>query len=434
MFRYYLALSFTSLRARYWMATLMIVTLAVGIGVSVASFALIRAASVDPVPGKSNLLYVPAFDGWSKGPKTAHPSGLWTYIDAKAALQRRDKDVHVTALYPVNPVLSEQESTIRPRRINGHAVNADFFTSVDAVFQFGSTWRPDVEARGARQVVISSQLNATLFRGKNSVHRALLLDGQQYQIAGVLNDFDPAPKFYDLDSGAFATRDDVFVPLTTAMQSGMTSVGNVRCRSHIDNTMDALGASDCVWLSMLVELSTPEAVRDFDAWLHNYSGDQMRLGRTRDETQIGLFGLKTWMTNHGAVPDDVIQLQLVSLGILLVCCANLMALLLASFLYKEREVGVRRALGATRSAITQQLLTEASLIGLLSGVVGTLLSVIGIAFIRAFVPPALSEHVSFDITLIAVALVLAVGAAVLSGVYPALRAAKLSPIQQIKAS
>ena len=82
------------------------------------------------------------------------------------------------------------------------------------------------------------------------------------------------------------------------------------------------------------------------------------------------------------VPDDVRLQTGLAFGFLLVCLVNTVGLMLAKFLRRAAELGVRRALGASRRALFAQLLVESGVVGLVGGIGGLLLALLGLWLVR----------------------------------------------------
>lgn len=429
---YYVMVALRGMRERWIVSSLMVLTLAVGIGGATAAYALIRAASANPVPEISSQLHFPVLETGPMRARGPRPTALWSYQDFLALSHAGLVGARVSANYTINPVVSLPSVQDRPRRVLGQAISRAFFGIVNAQFKYGGAWDADGAASG-RTAVISDVLNRRLFDGADSVGRILSLDGQSFRVVGVLKDFDPTPKFYSLDGGAFLGRDDVFMDLETAIDVGMASVGNVRCREAIDAGMKALAASRCEWVSV-ISRGDEAAAKSLASWMSNYAAYRTQQTPGADPARGAAYDLGQWMSLQGAVPDDAIQLQIVCLGILSVSCANLVALLLSSFLRKEKDLGVRRALGAKRGDIAMQLLIESAVVGVVAGMVGTVFAAAGTAVMRTYVPAALARHVTVDTGLLVLAIVAGCLAAIFSGVYPAFRAATVNPAWQVKTS
>jgi putative ABC transport system permease protein len=140
------------------------------------------------------------------------------------------------------------------------------------------------------------------------------------------------------------------------------------------------------------------------------------------------------MAFEHVVPADTRVSLLVALGLLLVCLVNTIGLLLAKFLRRSGEIGVRRALGASRRAIHAQFLTEAAVVGAGGGVLGLVLTAIGVLGVNQVLPPRLADLARIDPALVALTVTVAIAASVLAGVYPTFRAARVQPAWQLKSN
>src|SRR5690606_25867408 len=124
-------------------------------------------------------------------------------------------------------------------------------------------------------------------------------------------------------------------------------------------------------------------VADYRRFLAGYAQQQKAMGRIRHAANARMPGLMEWLDFNGVVPRDVKLQAWLAMAFLAVCLFNTIGLLLAKFLRRGGEIGVRRALGATRGAIFAQCLVEAGLIGLVGGALGLLLTLAGLWAVRS---------------------------------------------------
>jgi putative ABC transport system permease protein len=108
-------------------------------------------------------------------------------------------------------------------------------------------------------------------------------------------------------------------------------------------------------------------------------------------------------------------------------------LMLAKILSRAGDMGVRRALGASRAAIFAQCLIETGVVGLTGGVFGLALTTLGLLAARSLLPNDFAAVTHLDFTDVAIAVVLAVAATMAAGLYPTWRASHVQPAWQLKA-
>jgi putative ABC transport system permease protein len=138
-----------------------------------------------------------------------------------------------------------------------------------------------------------------------------------------------------------------------------------------------------------------------------------------------------WLATSKVVPADLgLQLWL-AFGFLAVCLVNTVSLLLAKCLRRSGEIGVRRALGASRRAIFAQFLVEAGTLGLAGGLLGLLLTWLGLWAVRQG-SNAYAELVGLDTPMLLTTMGLALLASLLAGLLPAWRACQVTPALQLK--
>jgi putative ABC transport system permease protein len=140
-----------------------------------------------------------------------------------------------------------------------------------------------------------------------------------------------------------------------------------------------------------------------------------------------------WLDYNKVVPGDVRLQVWLAFGFLLVCLVNTVGLMLAKFMRRSAELGVRRALGASKRAVFAQLLVEAGAIGLSGGIGGLLLALIGLWLVRRQ-PADYAALAHLDLSMLALTFLLAVGASLIAGLLPAWRACQVTPALQLKSN
>ena len=440
MLRYYLGLAWRSLRRNPVLTGLIIVLIGAGVASSMVTFAALRAMSADPMPGRSAQLYEPQIDNWGPANTDVNrepPLGL-SYIDAMALLQSHAAS-RQTALYQVALSLVPADATRVPFAVKGYAVTGDFFAMFNVPFIYGAGWRESDDAKGTNALVISRRLNDRLFGGTDSVGRNVRLDDRDYRVVGVVGDWNPQPRFYATghlhDNTDHGDAPDVFMLFAHAVDQRVASAWGDNCAPDYNGTgWDALLHSECVWVAFWMDLPTPEDVQHYATFLHNYAAEQQRVGRFSWRPNVRLRSLAQSLEYEHAVPEETRVSFLLALGLQLVCLVNVIGLLLAKFMRRSAEIAVRRALGASRGAIGLQFLTEAALVGVVGGLLGLMLTDIGIYGIGMFFTAEIARLVHIDAGLLGLTLLVSLVATVLAALYPIWRATQVQPAWQLKSS
>ena len=440
MFSYYLELALRSLRRSPGLTALMVLAIGFGVAASMTSLSVFRAVSGDPIPWKSSKLFVPQIDIWGPSGRRQggdnEPQDAMDYTDAMA-LMRDHRAKYQSAMYQISPSVVPANADQHPLNVGGHAVFSEFFPMLDVPFLYGSGWSADDDAQSAAVVVISSKLNEKLFGKTNSVGKTVNVEGHDYRVVGVLDNWNPQPRFYDVvNTGGFSEQvEDVFIPFQRAIAMGIPNDGNTNCNeTPKESGFVGMQHSTCIWMAYMVELDDAAAVTAYRQYLDGYAREQQQAGRFTWAPNNRLRDLPAFLELEQVVPSDTKVSLLVALGLLLVCLVNTVGLLLAKFLRRSGEIGVRRALGAPRKAIYLQFLTEAGVIGLTGGVLGLLLTGVGVASIGLVLPKSISDLARLDLSLLIFTLVLAVVATLLAGLYPTFRASRVQPAWQLKSN
>ena len=439
MLGYYFFLALRSLRRTRMLTALMVLAIAVGIGASMTTLSVMFLLSGDPLPAKSGKLFFPQLDP-STGATLRHtPMDLLDYTSAHDLWQAHRaprQAMLANAATRVQPTVSGQAPFI----VQTLATTSDFFPMFNVPFRYGSAWSAQDEQRAAREVVISSTLNQRLFGGANSVGRDVVINGAQLRVVGVLDDWRPRPRFYMVVGARFSGGDtadlygpphDVYLPMPTGVDIAQADMQPFTCWS--DGMVDPhhMTTAACAWVALWVELPDVAARDAYRRFLDDYDDQQRSIGRLTHPKLTRMMSLHEWLDFQQVVPADVKLQTWLAFAFLLICLFNTVGLLLAKFIGRSNEIGVRRALGASRKAIFGQCLVEAGLIGLIGGLFGLFMTVAGIYAIRQQ-PVAYADLVAVDMPVFVLALGLSLGASLLAGVFPAFRASRVAPALQLK--
>lgn len=438
MFNYYFGLAVRSLRRNVVLTVLMIAAIGVGIGASMTTLTVFRAMDNDPIPGKSRQLFAVQIDNW--GPKksgVAIPDDKLepqiSYPDAMGLMNAHAAQ-RQAAMYSTGFALTPSNPDLRPFQVQTRATYTDFFPMFAVPFRFGSPWTSEDDKGHANVVVISRDLNDKVFGGANPVGKTLNLDDKDYRVVGVIDTWQPTPKFYDLNNDQYGKVEQAYIPFTVAIENQMGSWGNNNCHGeHLEPGWDGHLRSECVWLQFWAELPTAEEAARYRFFLNNYAAEQRRSGRFTWPAHTRLRDVREWLTFQHVVSDEVRILVLVSFSFLLVCLLNAMGLMLAKIMGRAGDIGVRRALGANRGAIFSQCLIEAGVIGFAGGLLGLGLTVLGLVGLRSLLSDEVTRLTYFSLSDVAIAVSISVFATILAGLYPTWRAAHIQPAWQLKA-
>jgi len=433
MFLHYLELAARSARASKGLSALMVLALALGIGACMTTLTVYHVLSGDPIPGKSARLFNVQLDaadkiGWKAGDE---PTFDLSRFDATALL-RDKKAKRQVMMSGSNVAVGVPDGHVKPIFSSTRYTSSDFFAMFDAPWQYGGGWSSVDDDGEARVAVISSTLSEKLFGSGNSVGREVIVRGQTLRVIGVLKPWKFQPHFYDMTTGSFNESEDLFLPFSTAMVLKVGHWGNMDCWGKGANggTPFDLNAS-CSWIQYWIELDKPEGAAAYRNYLVQYSDAQRAAGRYERPTNVRLRNVMEWLDSQKVLPPDVRLQSWLAFGFLIVCIVNMVGLLLAKTLRRSGEIGVRRALGATRGAVFMQFVVEAGLLGLVGAVIGLAFAHGGLWLVRHS-PSDYARLAELDAAMLALTLGLSLVASLCAGLLPAWRAALVTPAVQLK--
>lgn len=438
MFSYYLNLALLSLKRNMVLTALMVLAIAVGIGASMTTLTVMHLLSGDPLPGRSQHIFYPQVNPAPVGTDNHGPYDLLDYrsaVDLWSA-HRADRQTLIGA---GDIKLRAPDTHLPALMVPMLATTTDFFAMFDVPFKYGSAWTAQDGAQRAHVVVISSDLNDKLFGGADSVGRTLRLRDADMRIIGVLKPWRPSPQFYSVAGGNYSRgqtsyfyrkSQDVFMPFATGVDINNGNFDPFTCWGTASDPHNQQN-SPCVWVRLWVQLNNPAKVASYRKFIAGYAAKQKTLGRIAHADDTRMMNLMQWLDYNHVVPSDVKLQTWLAFAFLAICLFNTIGLLLAKFLRRSGEIGVRRALGASRGAVFAQCLVEAGTVGLVGGIGGWLLTLSGLWLVRRQ-PAEYADLAHLDAGMFLVTFALAIAASLLAGLLPALRASRVAPALQLK--
>lgn len=435
MLAYYLRIGVRNLRRNPLLTLLLLLTLAVGVAASMASYTILHGMSGDPIPSKSERLLSVALDNrpLQQSDDGDPPPNQSTYLDA-TQLKRGGAGIRQTAIYGLNQAVRGQREDIPPYFADGLAVHADFFPMLELRFLEGGPWSAGDDDSGATVAVVARALAERVFGSvAEAMGQDVRLGDARFRVVGVVEDWQPLPRYYRVAGGS--GQELFFLPFGTAIARTMDPQGSVNCSGEgAEPGFDGLMRSECVWISYWVELASATDAPAFRDGLAAYVAEQRRTGRfpRADGADVAhAYDVMAWLAFLQVVGNDTRLQVWLAFGFLLVCLVNTVGLMLAKFGARAGEVGVRRALGAPRHEVFRQFLVEAGVIGVVGGLLGVLLT-LGSLWLMASQSPQIAAYARMDGQMLAATLALSLIAALAAGLLPTWRACQVRPAVQLK--
>lgn len=433
MIGHMLATALRGLRSNGGLTFLMVLAIGLGIGFFMTILTIAYSMAKNPIPHKSDILYAVQID--SGDPQTAPDDSddlpfQLTYIDAMALMDAA-KGRRQFATTGTNVVVVPDDPSIRNFHARGRGTFADFFEMFDMAFEFGGAWAPEDDANSAQVVVLSKRTNDKLFGGDDSVGRTITLDDDRFVVRGVLAHIQPALQVYDVRGEGVAWPPDVFLPFNTMIAQEYSLRSNTRCWKPVSGEgQAAFLASECVWIQFWVELHTELERVDYLGFLNDYVAEQKHLGRLGRPTNNKVRNVHEWLDYLDILgTQGMYVLSSIAALFLIVCLINTLALLLAKFVARSKDVAIRRALGASKGVLFSQYTTEAAAVGVVGGLFGICFTWMGLVGIRTiFEDPYIAFITRLDLTMLVTAIVISICATVATALYPTWRVCSVQPV------
>jgi len=367
-------------------ATVAILTLALGIGANTAMFSAVNAVLLRPLPFTQPERLVQLWETESAVPQA--PFAAPDFVDWRAQNQTFDDMTIYT--WPQSLNLS---GAGEPEHISGVLTQANFFSVLGSAPMLGRTFTQDEDQAGHNHVaVLSYGLCQRRFGGTRDVlGKEIELGGEKYEIVGVM-----PPDF------RMGLRADLWAPIDMDPKK-LPSRGN--------HSFPAIGRLKSGVTPQQAKANLNAVAKRLE---EQYPGSNRHVGADVVEMREQLTG-------------DVRPALLVLLGavalVLLIACVNVANLLLARASSRQREIALRSALGASRSRIVRQLLTESVLLSFLAAIPGILIAYWGVSLLRSLpgAPLRVLDQISVDGTVLGFAVGIAALTGLVFGLAPALQ-------------
>ncbi len=386
------------LRANPTFAIVIILTLALSIGANSAIFSVIDGVLIQSLPYRQPDKLVRIFLSNASYPK--FPVNPFDFRDLRA----RSKSFEGMAAY-IHADLQLSGSG-EPIRLTGVGITSGYFRVLGLTPELGREFDTKAEISGnGQQIILSDRLWRSRFgAARDILGRKITLNEQPYTVVAIMppGTAHPGNEHQPL---AYGEDVDVWWPFT------------------FDGNPSQRGSH---YMEVIGRLKPGVTIAQANAELNTII------------TQIGKeHGGYDWKMLVISLNDEVVgksrQLLLILLSavamVLLIACANAANLMLTRASARQREIAVRMALGAPRSRVVRQLLTESLLIASIGGALGLVLAVAGVKalvlLLPANFPRAHDIHVSAPVFLFTLAI--SVGTGVLFGLAPALQASRTDP-------
>lgn len=437
MIRYYFKLGILSIRANPALTALMVAAIAIGIGACMSIVTVRHVMSNNPVAHKNDVLFHVQLDNWNPDDpfdEPNEPPSQVTYLDANA-LYQADRAYRQTISFKTSRVVLPDSEDAKPFQELVRATTTDFFAMFDIPFKYGGAWDDAADRTEEHVVVLSSEMNQRLFGGVDSVGRMLTMNKEPYRVVGVLSEWLPMPKFYDLNNNPYEGAEDIFLPFSLAISGEWGNAGNNNCWKPIEGgTFAAYLASECVWIQMWVELRDTSEKSAYLQFLKDYVKEQKTLGRFPRALNNRLSTPAEWMVNREVIDDSIGVLLSLAVLFLVVCLLNTIGLLLAKVMRRTNDISLRRALGASKSALFAQYIIEAGMVGVAGGLAGIGMTWLGLRGIENVFAEYdfIAYLVAMDWAMVLGAVALAIASALGAALYPTWRACNVSPATTLR--
>jgi putative ABC transport system permease protein len=384
------------------------IALALGIGANTAIFSVVNAVLLRPLPFPDSDSLVSIFETDTQRGQQRGSHSFPNFFD----LRSQNTVLERVACYHAGDFIMTGRG--EPARVQGSVVTADLFPLLGVSPMLGRTFHPDEDkpSETGRVVILSHGLFQKRFNSDPSiVNQALTLDGRSYTVVGVM-----PPSFeFPIQNEPVELWTTIAVDVAPGEESPVTGQRGAHFLQVIGRLKSGVTRDQAQ-----SELTTIAARLE-----QQYPDTNTRKGLRVDSALTALVG-------------DIRPALLILLGavacVLLIACANVANLLLARATSRHKEMAIRTALGASRTRVIRQLLTESVMLSILGGAVGLLLAVwwsdLLIALGKNDIPRAV--HVGIDWRVLGFTLGISLLTGLIFGLAPAFHSSRSELVESLK--
>lgn len=392
-------------------AAVAVVTLALGIGANTAIFSVVHSVILTPLPypDSSRLVFV-----WERFPNMPDPPGGRIQVARKNYLEWKRQNTVFSDMAAFRDMPLDETGINQPQRISTGFASTNLFPMLGVQARFGRLFAPDEERKDNDHVAVLTDkyFDSRFHRDPSALGKSIILGGVAYTVVGVLPAKFHLPAIWE---GMDQRKPDVWVPLSRLWNS-----------SDDDSNRQLLVTAR---LKPAVSLAQSRAEMAAIAQRLAQYNKKLDEGWT-----VAVFPFEVEDTSPTLHLALYVLLAAVAF-LLLIACANLANLTLARATLRSREIAVRLALGATRTRILAQLVSESFVVSLLGAAAGLLLAHWCIKLMLALEPPDIQrpEFIGIDLSVFAFAAFASVLTTLLFGLAPSIAASRQDLTAALKA-